>query len=233
MAKVLLINPNSRFIEKSWACRRFCTPMPPLGLAYIGAVLEKNGIDVSIIDHFANKMADEELLILIKKDKPQLVGFSALTLVIPDIKRLVFGIRQISKEIKIVLGNSHATCLPDELLRELKIPCKEGRSAFLKLGRRKGFTLSIASAAAFGRLRDGKFDDLKVAVGAVAPIPIRSRKVEDALKDTKATDEEIEKAADMIKEEVNPITDLRASAAYRREMASLLAKRTIKKIAMG
>jgi carbon-monoxide dehydrogenase medium subunit len=122
---------------------------------------------------------------------------------------------------------------PDELLRELKIPCREGRSAFLKLGRRKGFTLSIASAAAFGLVRDGKFDDIKVAVGAVAPIPIRSRKVEDALKNAEATDEGIEKAAEMIKEEVNPITDLRASAAYRREMASLLTKRAIKKIAIG
>jgi CO/xanthine dehydrogenase FAD-binding subunit len=122
---------------------------------------------------------------------------------------------------------------PDEILRELQIPCREGRSAFLKLGRRKGFTLSIASAAAFGLVRDGKFDDIKVAVGAVAPIPIRSRKIEDALKNAKVTEEGIDRATDMVKAEVNPITDLRASAAYRREMAGLLTKRAIKKIAFG
>ena len=57
--------------------------------------------------------------------------------------------------------------------------------------------------------------------------------MEDALKNAEATNEGIERATEMIKEEVNPITDLRASAAYRREMASLLAKRAIKKIAIG
>ena len=121
----------------------------------------------------------------------------------------------------------------NEILKEIKIPCREGRSAFLKLGRRKGFTLSIASAAAFGRVREGKFENVKVAVGAVAPIPIRCGKVEDALRNCKANQQKIEKASELVKEDVNPITDIRASAAYRREMASLLTKRVLKRIATG
>lgn len=121
----------------------------------------------------------------------------------------------------------------DEVLRELKIPCREGRSAFLKLGRRKGFTLSIASAAAFGVIRDGKFEDIAVAVGAVAPIPIRSQKIREVLKGSQVSIEGIEKASKLIQDEVNPITDVRASAAYRREMVSLLTKRVLKKVALG
>jgi len=121
----------------------------------------------------------------------------------------------------------------DEVLRELKIPCREGRSAFLKLGRRKGFTLSIASAAAFGVIRDGKFEDIDVAVGAVAPTPIRSQKIKEALKGAQVGIEGIEKASKLLQDEVNPITDVRASAAYRREMVSLLTKRVLKKVAFG
>ena len=121
----------------------------------------------------------------------------------------------------------------DEVLRELKIPCREGRSAFLKLGRRKGFTLSIASAAAFGVIRDGKFEDIDIAVGAVAPTPILSQKIKEALKGSQVSIERIEKASKLIQDEVNPITDVRASAAYRREMVSLLTKRVLKKVALG
>jgi len=116
--KVLLINPNSSLINKSWAYRKFCTPIAPMGLAYIASILEKDGVGVSIIDQFGNKMPDKELLGLIKRESPDLIGFSALTPVVPDIKRLIPGIRAVSKNSKIVLGNIHSTCFPDELLRE-------------------------------------------------------------------------------------------------------------------
>jgi carbon-monoxide dehydrogenase medium subunit len=130
-------------------------------------------------------------------------------------------------------GPGQTTRRHDEVLRELKIPCREGRSAFLKLGRRKGFTLSIASAAAFGVITDGKFEDIDLAVGAVAPIPIRSKKIREALKGSQVSIEGIEKASRLIQDEVNPITDVRASAAYRREMVSLLTKRVLKKVSLG
>lgn len=116
--KVLLINPNSSVINESWAYRKFCTPIAPLGLCYIASVLKKNGMDISIVDQFATKMPDKELLDLIRRQKPQVIGFSALTPLIPDIKRLVEGIRKLSTESKVVLGNLHGACFPDEVLRE-------------------------------------------------------------------------------------------------------------------
>lgn len=116
--KVLLINPSSSLVDDSWACRKFFTPIPSLGLAYIASILEKTGYEVSIIDQFADKITDKELLNIVKKDSPQIIGFSALTSVIQNVKKLVTGIREFSRDSKIIVGNLHGTCFPDEVLRE-------------------------------------------------------------------------------------------------------------------
>lgn len=131
------------------------------------------------------------------------------------------------------IGPGQSVRQADEVLTEVIVPCKQGSSAFVKLGRRKGFTLSIVSAAAFGMIRDGKFEDVRVALGAVAPTPMRSRKVEESLGGAQVKQEAIEKAAELVKEEVNPLTDVRASAAYRREMAAVVTKRVLERVAMG
>jgi carbon-monoxide dehydrogenase medium subunit len=78
-----------------------------------------------------------------------------------------------------LLGSHQTDRLPDEILTEVILPVQEGSSAFLKLGRRKAFTLSVVSAAAFARIRRAKFEEVRVALGAVAPTPIRGRKVEE------------------------------------------------------
>ena len=120
---------------------------------------------------------------------------------------------------------------PDEMLTEVIIPFQEGTSAFLKLGRRKAFTLSIASAAAFAKIRGGRVEEVRVALGAVAPTPIRGWKVEEALKGREANEENIARAAEWIKNEVRPISDVRASAEYRRDMSYVLTQRVLGKVA--
>lgn len=157
---------------------------------------------------------------------PLLALDASLTLQGPDSERTV----AISE---FFTGPGQTVRRADEIVKEVIIPFKRGRSTFLKLGRRKGFTLSIASVAAFGVITDGKFEDVRVALGAVAPMPVRCRKVEEALREVAANEENIEKAARLVKDEVNPITDVRASAEYRKEMSYVLTKRALKKIAMG
>jgi len=115
----------------------------------------------------------------------------------------------------------------DEMLTEVIIPVRKGSSAFLKLGRRKAFTLSVVSVAAFARVKGGRFEDLRVALGAVAPTPIRSRKVEEALKGKEVSEQNIAAAAELVKGEVKPISDLRASEEYRREMSAVLTRRVL------
>jgi carbon-monoxide dehydrogenase medium subunit len=131
------------------------------------------------------------------------------------------------------LGPEKTVMRPDEMLTEVIIPLQEGTSAFMKLGRRKAFTLSIVSAAAFARVSGGKFAEVRLALGAVAPTPIRGRKVGEALRGGEVNEQNIEKAAELIKEEVKPISDVRASAEYRREMSYVLTKRVMEQAGWG
>lgn len=116
--RILLINPNSSLISKSWAYRRFFTPIAPLGLAYLAAVLQKKGFETVLIDQFATGMSDGELIEFIKHGSFSVIGFSALTPVIPDIRRIVRGIREARVNAKIILGNIHSSCFPEEVLKE-------------------------------------------------------------------------------------------------------------------
>ena len=125
------------------------------------------------------------------------------------------------------LGPEKTAMRPDEMLTEVIVPVQEGTSTFMKLGRRKAFTLSVVSAAAFARVRGGKFEEVRVALGAVAPTPIRARKVEEALEGKEADEQNIARAAELIKEEVQPISDVRASEEYRREMSAVLTRRVL------
>jgi carbon-monoxide dehydrogenase medium subunit len=131
------------------------------------------------------------------------------------------------------LGPEQTVAKPEEVLTEVIIPLQEGTSAFIKLGRRKAFTLSVTSVAAFARVNKGRFEEVRVALGAVAPTPMRARKVEEALKGKEANKENIEKAAESVKEECCPITDVRASAEYRTEMSYVLTKRVLGKTGLG
>lgn len=128
------------------------------------------------------------------------------------------------------LGPEKTVKRPDEILTEVIIPVQEGNSAFMKLGRRKAFTLAVVSAAAFVRTRKGKFEEVRVALGAVAPIPMRGRKVEEALKGSEVNEQKIVQAAERVREEVSPITDVRASAEYRKDMSYVLTKRILEQV---
>ena len=79
----------------------------------------------------------------------------------------------------------------------------------------------------------GKFVEVRLALGAVAPTPIRGRKVEESLKGNEVNDQNIARAAALIQEEVKPISDVRASAEYRREMSSVLTRRVLEQAGRG
>ena len=131
------------------------------------------------------------------------------------------------------IGPEQTVIKPDELMTEVIIPIEDGISTFIKLGRRKAFTLSVASAAAYARVKNGKFEEVRVALGAVAPTPLRVNKAEDTLRGQELNEENIDKAAQKVKEQCCPITDVRASAEYRTEMSYVLTKRALKKVGFG
>jgi carbon-monoxide dehydrogenase medium subunit len=73
--------------------------------------------------------------------------------------------------------------------------------------------------------------DVRIAMGSIAPIPLRLFKTEEFLKNKEISDDLIEKAIQKVREEVNPIGDVRASAEYRRYISGILFKRAIKQLA--
>jgi CO/xanthine dehydrogenase FAD-binding subunit len=118
-------------------------------------------------------------------------------------------------------------------MTEIIIPLHAGNSTFVKLGRRRGSSTAIISAAALVATANGKFKDIRIAVSAFGSTPIRSDKVESALRGASVDEKTIEQASARIKDEIDPITDHRASAAYRREMAAVLIKRAVMRLAIG
>lgn len=126
------------------------------------------------------------------------------------------------------LGPGKTVLKPDELLTEIQVPAfSDVGSCFLKLGRRTAFTLSVVSIAALVSERANCFKDVKIALGSVAPTPIRAYKAESFLIGKEISQKRIDDAAGIVSEEVKPISDARGTAEYRREMSKVLARRAL------
>ena len=112
----------------------------------------------------------------------------------------------------------------DELLAEISFNGAQGKKCeFLKLGQRNGTSISIASLSLLFDIAGGVIgDDLRLAVGSVAPVPLRARKTEGVLRGVEPSARNIKLAGDMLKCEVTPITDVRGTAEYRMEMVAAL-----------
>lgn len=116
-----------------------------------------------------------------------------------------------------------------EILTEIIIPkpLTNAGMNFLKLGRRNAFTLSVVGVATLITVENEVFNEVRIALNAIAPTPIRAYKTENALKGRKVNLNTIEEKAKIVAEEVKPISDVRASAEYRREMAVILTRDSI------
>ena len=126
-------------------------------------------------------------------------------------------------------GPSKTAAGPDEIVTKIQIPKQQptDRWDFVKLGRRKALTLSIISIAALAKIVDNRFQDVKIALGAVAPTPLRAKKAETFLKGRSASEDVIDEASQIVRDEINPISDVRASKEYRREMAYTITKKML------
>lgn len=129
------------------------------------------------------------------------------------------------------LGPGENASTDNEILTEVQVPepGSQTKSTFMKLSRRKGMDLSIVNAAAFIKpdSSDGACKDIKIALGAVAPVPMRAKKAEQALIGKKLDPASVRKAALIAQEEVSPISDVRASAEYRLDMVRVLTEKVI------
>ncbi len=120
---------------------------------------------------------------------------------------------------------------PDEILRHVSIPNPPENSggAYLKLMRRNAMDLALVGVAACLRLDKGKrvCKEARIALGAVAPTPIRALRAEEVLLNKEADEHLAMEAGKVAAEEARPITDVRASKEYRTEMVRVLTKRAV------
>jgi len=125
------------------------------------------------------------------------------------------------------VGPGETARKPDELIIELQVPLKKGKSVFLRIGRRKAMTLSVANVAVRVEMVGKSCKEARIALGAMAPTPMRCLKAEDMLKDVTVDQDLISKCAAKAVEESKPINDGRASAWYRKKVASVLVSRAL------
>lgn len=118
----------------------------------------------------------------------------------------------------------------DELLKEISLPTFQPRTAswFLKKGRVTGSDLALVNVAVRITLSDaGCCQDVRIALGAVAPTPVRIERAERLLEAQPASLKIFEKAADIVADEIRPIDDVRCSADYRRSLSRVLVIRAL------
>jgi len=87
--------------------------------------------------------------------------------------------------------------------------------------------LAIVGVAVVVIAENGLCNDIRIALGAVAPTPIRAKRAEGIVKGQRFNEQLMEKTAQTAAEESKPIDDHRASAEYRREMVKVLTKRAM------
>lgn len=117
MSDVVLINPSSTNLRINSAAM-LKNSLPPLGLAYIAAVLEKRGYTVSIIDMQAKQVTREDLARILLDEKPQLIGLTTMVASYMNALRISRFIKEFLPAVKIVVGGPQASFLPEETLRE-------------------------------------------------------------------------------------------------------------------
>jgi len=114
-----------------------------------------------------------------------------------------------------------------ELLEKVFIPNRLGESDFLKLGRRRASALAVVSVAVRLATKGGRVSEARVALGSVAPTPVRARNVERSLIGRVADERTFAKAAALVEKDIRPISDVRAGAEYRRDMASIFVREAL------
>jgi carbon-monoxide dehydrogenase medium subunit len=119
------------------------------------------------------------------------------------------------------------------LLVEICVPKVKGRAgwSFQKFGRTETDIAVVNAAAGLGIAKDGTCAWARIALGAVAPTPMRAEKAEAMLTGKNITSDLIDSAAHSVASEVQPITDQRASGEYRREISQVLARRALRECA--
>ena len=127
-------------------------------------------------------------------------------------------------------GPNETVIQPDEILTEFVIKEQSFTgSTYIKFALRRSGALAVASVAVAVAMDGDICQEARIVLGAVAPTPLRAKEAEEKIKGQKVTDELLEEVGSCAAAESKPISDLRGSAEYRRDLVRVLTKRALRK----
>lgn len=137
-------------------------------------------------------------------------------------------VRSINSERKIPIaewfvGPRKTSLKENELVIGLEIhePDKKNATSYVKLKRYEGEDLAQACVGIMALDKN----EYRIGFGSVGPVPVRARKIEELLNGNKLSDKNIEAAKKIVKNEISPISDIRASKEYREHMCEIMLER--------
>lgn len=128
------------------------------------------------------------------------------------------------------ISNRETVRKEGEILTRILVPKKSSTAAacYLKFRRRASNSLAVAGVATFLDISQGICQEARIVLGAVAPRPLLAEKASAFLIGRKVNDKAISTVAELAREESQPITDVRGSREFRRELVFILTKRALK-----
>jgi carbon-monoxide dehydrogenase medium subunit len=124
---------------------------------------------------------------------------------------------------------------PGELLTEVIVPIQPStaRAVYLKFLPRTEDDYATVAVAALADVRDGACREVRIALGAAGPTPIQATAAEQLLAGQAPDRELIQRAAESVAEQVDPLSDFRGPADYKRDMAVVFTRRALDRIMDG
>jgi carbon-monoxide dehydrogenase medium subunit len=158
---------------------------------------------------------------------------SAVPLLALEAKVIVEKSRGKPREVpmdRFFVGPNKTVLKRDELVREIVFPKPDpsARMAYSKFGLRNSMAISVVSVGVLFQLEKQTCTKARIALGAVAPTPIRAYGVEEMLTGQTMTEELIRKCCHAVGDEIHPITDVRAGLEYRKSITSVLLGRLLR-----
>lgn len=127
-------------------------------------------------------------------------------------------------------GPGQSVIEPEEILTEIRLPVMPERTAatFIKLGQRRSMAISQVNLTTRLSIDEsGAVSEARIVLGSVAPTPMRAVAAESMLTGKQLSEKLLEGAAQQAREEVAPISDVRASLSYRDKMTEVLVRRAL------
>lgn len=142
--------------------------------------------------------------------------------------------REISLD-KFFLGPHKTVLEDDEIIIQITFskPKDPAKGSYIKLGLRDSMAISVASVAVMLEMEGKVCRKARVALGSVAPTPIRAYHTEQRLEQGEIDGNTVEECSAIVQKEIFPISDIRATDKYRNSITSVLLKRAILQVLDG